>query len=180
LPSPPPLETARAPFNACSLSLANAPRRTRCVSTKPAHLHDTPPEPLLVAQGGRTSRRCRCRHLLCLRQRLAELSRAARPEGSLLPGGWGAVAHAQPLSAPLQSGVRFFPPLLPAAASRSLARPLPTGTATGLPRSAGVPRWVRPRLFAGGSTAASGKFGVPEPGHVPFGPSLSASLAGHN
>ena len=180
MPSPPPLETARAPFNACSLSLANAPRGTRCVRTQRTQLHDTPSEPLLVTQGGRTSDRCRRRHLLCLLKRLAEFSRAARPEGSLLPCGRGPVAVAQPLSAPLQSGIRFLPPLLPAAASKPLARPLPLGTATGLPRSAGVPRWVRPRLFAGSSTTASGKFGVPEPGHVPFGPSLSASLAGHN
>jgi hypothetical protein len=64
LPSPPPLETARARFRACSLSLANAPRGTRRVRTRRTHLHDTPPGPLPVVRGGRTSERCRRRHLL--------------------------------------------------------------------------------------------------------------------
>jgi len=49
---------------------------------------------------------------------------------------------------------------------------------TGLPRSAGGTRgWFRSRLFAGGTASAPGEFGAPGLDHVPFGPSLSASLA---
>jgi hypothetical protein len=36
---------------------------------------------------------------------------------------------------------------------------------------------VRPRLSAGGSTAAGGNGALPPPGHIPCGPSLSAPLA---
>ena len=54
----------------------------------------------------------------------------------------------------------------------------PDGETTGLPRSAGVPlMWVRSRLFAGGSPSAPEEFGTSGPGHVPFGPSDSASCA---
>ena len=37
--------------------------------------------------------------------------------------------------------------------------------------------WVRSCLSAGGASSAPGEFGAPGPDHVPFGPSLSASLA---
>src|SRR5262245_42770039 len=47
------------------------------------------------------------------------------PWGSLPPLGWGEVADAQPLSAPLPGGLRFLPRLVPAAASATLARGLP-------------------------------------------------------
>src|SRR5262245_18871450 len=49
--------------------------------------------------------------------------------------------------------------------------------ATGLPRSAAVPVWVRSRLSAGGATSAPEEFGASGPGHVPFGPSVTASCA---
>ncbi len=81
----------------------------------------------------------------------------------------------QPLSTPLQDGVRFLPLLLPAALSERLAALLPVGEhgrATGLPRSAGMPAWVRSRLFAEGAASACGEFGAPQPDPVPFGPSL--------
>ncbi len=58
----------------------------------------------------------------CLLRRLTELSRAARPEGSLLPCGWGNLAT---LSVPLQDGLRLLPPPLPASASVGLAASLP-------------------------------------------------------
>jgi hypothetical protein len=51
----------------------------------------------------------------------------------------------------------------------------PDGETTGLPRSATVTVWVRSRLSAGGTTAAPEEFGTSGPGHVPFGPSVSAS-----
>ena len=46
-----------------------------------------------------------------------------------------------------------------------------------VPRSACVPVWVGSRLSAGGAPSASGACGAPEPDHVPFGPSVSASFA---
>ena len=55
----------------------------------------------------------------------------------------------QPLSAPLQNGIRFLPPPLPAAPSARLAARVPwaplvcgAGRTTGLPRSADVPEWL--------------------------------------
>src|SRR5262249_31389321 len=101
-----PLETARARFRACSSSLANAPCETRCVRTERTPLHDTHPEPFPVARGGRTSKRCRRRRLLCLLRRLVELSRAARPEGSRPAFAWGDVA---PPSRPIP-GRHSLPP----------------------------------------------------------------------
>ena len=59
-------------------------------------------------------------------------------------------------------------------AFRGRCRPRET---TGLPRSAAVPVWVRSRLSAGGPTTAPEEFGDSGPGHVPFGPSVSASCA---
>ncbi len=40
-----------------------------------------------------------------------------------------------------------------------------------------TPGGVRPRLSAGGATSARGVMAAPLPGHMPFGSSLSASLA---
>jgi hypothetical protein len=50
------------------------------------------------------------------------------------------------------------------------------GKTTGLPRSADVPGWVRPRLYAGGSTSAPEEFGASGPGHMPFWPKRDSSL----
>jgi hypothetical protein len=88
----------------------------------------------------------------------------------------------QPLSAPLQHGIRFLPPPLPAAPSARLAACFPSsvaceaGGATGLPRSADVPEWVRSRLYAGGSASAPEEFGASGPVHVPFWPKRISSL----
>ncbi len=59
----------------------------------------------------------------CLHKRLTELSRAARPEGSLPPCGCG--VRSQPLSGRLPGGVRLLPHPLPAPASVGLAASLP-------------------------------------------------------
>jgi hypothetical protein len=45
---------------------------------------------------------------------------------------------------------------------------LSQGETTGLPRSAAVTVWVRPRFFAGGATTAPEEFGASGPDHVPF------------
>src|SRR5260370_6925935 len=47
----------------------------------------------------------------------------------------------------------------------------PRGEATGLPRSADVPVWVRPHLSARGAPSAPGGVGAPGPGPLPFRPS---------
>jgi hypothetical protein len=48
---------------------------------------------------------------------------------------------------------------------------------SGLPRSAFIPERVRSRLSAGGASSASGDLPAPELGHLPFGPSVTASCA---
>jgi hypothetical protein len=83
--------------------------------------------------------------------------------------------QAQPLSAPLQGGLRFLRPPLPTAPPTRLAARFPSGRTTGLPRSVPVPAWVRFCLSAGGATSAMGELGAPIPDPLPFGPSVSAS-----
>jgi len=92
---------------------------------------------------GRTNSFC-CRHLLCLVSRLLLFSRGKdqREVCLLAQPGW-------PVSAPLQSGIRFLPPLLPAFPSDHLAMTFPEkGESTGLPCSAGETSWLRPSLYA--------------------------------
>jgi hypothetical protein len=48
---------------------------------------------------------------------------------------------------------------------------------SGLPRSAFIPGRVRSRLSAGGASSASENLPTPELGHLPFGPSVTASYA---
>src|SRR4029453_2804368 len=101
---------------------------------KPAHgLMDAPPidgVPVHDIVGDCTSSLC-C-HLLCLLNQLVRCSRDERPDGSLLAFAWGDVAEAQPLSNPLQAGVRFFRPPVPAALSAGLAACFPWGEGYGL------------------------------------------------
>src|SRR5215475_16199134 len=85
----------------------------------------------------------------------------------------------QPVSVPLQNGIRFFPPLYPHCHGLALRPPyLSRRSNTGLPRSARVTgtgevlsvrreRWV----------SMTGYYQDPVPAPVPFGSSLSASLA---
>jgi len=88
----------------------------------------------------------------------------------------------QPLSGPLQVGLRLLPVPLPAAPSAPLTSrfppgdcPLterfPDGRATGLPRSVSLSEWVGLCLSAGGTTSAAENPPFSAPGHVPFGPS---------
>ncbi len=84
----------------------------------------------------------------------------------------------QSLSTLLQSGVTctcsagasvaFSPLLYPLSHRVHLAVPLPSGTASGLPRSVYKPVRVRPHLFAGGATSAPGETTAPGPDHSPF------------
>ena len=70
--------------------------------------------------------------LLCPPRRLADGSRPPTPEGSQPAFAWGDVAMAQPLSGPLQVGLRFLPRPLPAAPSVRLAARLPSREDYGL------------------------------------------------
>jgi hypothetical protein len=109
------------------------------------------------------------RHLLRLLKRFAELPRAARPEGSLPPCGWGDVAT------PIRP-ITDRPSLAPSSFTRCrLDASYEAPTPKGRQRAYHVPqvyrRWVRSRFFAGGATTACGEFGTPQPDHLPFGPS---------
>jgi hypothetical protein len=85
----------------------------------------------------------RCRHLPCLVSRLVKFSRVKHQrEVSMLSHSvmWF-LMPTQPISAPLQSGLRFLSPLIPASSSLRLAASLPlAGSDTGLPCSVEVTR----------------------------------------
>ncbi len=81
-------------------------------------------------------------------------------------------AKSEPLSGPLQTGLRFFRRPLPANPLASLAarclccqRDLPVYHVSYQHRY----RWVRFRLFAGGATSATGDFILPVPDPLPSG-----------
>ena len=92
---------------------------------------------------------------------------------------------------PLSRGVMCSTPIRPITGRPSLPPSSftrrPVGSPCGWPSLAGGRRayhvasqessWVRPRLYAGGTSSAPEEFGASGPGHVPFGPSLSAPLA---
>jgi hypothetical protein len=121
-----------AAYEGCHAEPAGAPPPTR------RNLHDTRLEPAKRAVwhrtlGSRTSKPFGCRHF-----RFAPL--AGWP-GSLVTdhlrevcqlSPWGDVADAQPLSAPLQRGLRLLPHPLPAAPTGRLATSLPGGQDNGL------------------------------------------------
>jgi len=84
---------------------------------------------------------------------------------------------AQPLSTSLQGGIRFFQDVLPAILSAFLAVSFPKGKITGLPRSIYLPKWVRFCLFTDDHGVCDEKRSSSHTDRVPFGLSLSASLA---
>ena len=109
-----------------------------------------------------------------LRQ-LADGSRPPTPEGSRPAFAGGDVAT------PIRP-VTGRPSLPPSSFTRSpIGSPCGSLSPEGGLRAYHVaplkPAWVRSRLYAGGSSSAPGEFGAPGPGHVPFGPSLSAPWA---
>src|SRR5262249_46929893 len=101
----------------------------------------------------------------CLR-RLADGSRAPTPGGSLPAFAWGGVAT--PIRPPT-GGPSLAPPSFPHTPVGSPCGSLPRG---GGLRAAHVappePAWVRPRLYAGGSTSAWAEFGAAQLGPLPF------------
>jgi hypothetical protein len=158
-------------------SLSNAPHGgTRCDEETPSPLHGTRLQPThrLTSAGSSTSQFVLGRHLLSFLSGFSKLSRDERPDGSLPAFAWGDVAPhgAQPLSAPLQGGLRFFRPPLPAVPSPSLAVRIPrevglngltqltTAELRASPVGARLPVGQRMSLPAGISGS---------PPHVPFG-----------
>src|SRR3954451_13092795 len=83
-----------------------------------------------------------------------------------------------PLSDRLPTGVRFLPHPFPAASSAPFAVGLPSrGRQRGYFVHLADRSGVGSCLSAGGASSATGDIATPVPGHVPFGPSLTASLA---
>ena len=184
LPAPPPLRTVRAPFDAYSSSISQrflsergcpiglgvnlsvtatgpATELTSVVQAAPAEVIATSPTVLL-----------------CLLRRLADGSRPPTPEGSRPAFAWSDVATGSTPVRPI-TGRHSLPP---SSFTRSpIDSPCGSSPLTGGLRAYHVASrehaWVRSRLDAGGSSSAPGKIGVPGPGHIPFGPSLSAPLA---
>jgi hypothetical protein len=116
--------------------------------------------------------------LLCLLRRLADGSRPLTPEGSLPAFAWSDVATGSTPVRPI-TGRRSLPP---SSFTRSpIDSPCGSSPLAGGLRAYHVASrkhaWVRSRLDAGGSSSAPGDSEAPGPGHVPFGPSLSAPLA---
>ena len=103
--------------------------------------------------------------------------RDPRPVGSQPPFGAGQ----QPLSGPLQSGIRLLRHPIP-----PCPRALPYGSPSTIPvgavglttfRTCTIPEGRRPRLTAGSTTSTRGNRTTPRPACLPFGSCLSASLA---
>ena len=170
-PSPPPLRTVRALFNAYGSSMEQRPCEIRSGPVPLAH--DTPYGTRLPQRGnlvvttsvpatamgfhggeGRTSgiRTIPPTDLLCPLRRLAVSSRPSTPEGSQLAFARGHVAT------PIRP-VTGRPSLPPSSFTRSLiGSPHGWPTRWGRLRAYHVasrePAWVRPRLDAGGSSSA--------------------------
>ncbi len=181
-PSPPPLRTAHAPFNAYGSSIEQRPCVARPGAVPPAH--DTtdgarsPHWPW--GQPGRYFDRADDRrsagaapralppasYLLCLPSRLAVGSHPPTPGGIQLAFARG------DLATPIRpiTGWRSLPP--PSFTRR------PVGSPCGWPTLAGGRRayhvasqessWVRPRLDAGGTSSAPDELEASGPGHLPF------------
>ena len=184
LPAPPPLRTVRAPFDAYSSSIRQrflpergcpiglgvnlsviatgpATELTSVVQAAPAEVVATSPTVLL-----------------CLLRRLADGSRPPTPEGSGPAFAWSNLAIGSTPIRPI-TGRHSLPP---SSFTRSpIDSPCGSSSLAGGLRAYHVASrehaWVRSRLDAGGSSSAPDEIGAPGPGHVPFGPSLSAPLA---
>src|SRR5262252_8267019 len=182
LPSPPPLRTVQAPFNAYGSSIEQRLCGIRPGSAPPAH--DIPyetrsphwpwgrPGRYYGRAGDRRSAGAAPRalppasDLLCPPSRLAVGSRPPTPEGSQLAFARG----------DLTTPIRPVTDRLSLPPSSFTRRPI--GSPCGGPTLAGGRRayhvasqessWVRPRLDAGGPSSAPDDIAASGPGHVPF------------
>ena len=118
-------------------------------------LHHTRLEPPHRHPVGECTSQCRhCRHLLSLLERLAKVSGDARPDGRQLACAWSDIACAQLLSTPLQGGLRFFHPPIPAHLSACLAARFPSWETYGVAMfRLSNNEWVRRALSTGSVTA---------------------------
>jgi hypothetical protein len=185
-PAPPPLRSARAPFDASSSSIEQRPCEIRPDTASPAddtsltgrgrligledNLGVTTAEPateVISVAGAAPARVIATPRHICDAPCAGWLTvHARRHQREVCPLSRGVMS--QPLSAPLQVGIRFLPPPLPATPSAHLATRFPKGRATGLPRCVAETAWVRSRPYAGGSTSAPDEFEASGPGHLPF------------
>jgi hypothetical protein len=182
LPSPPPLRTARAGFLACRSSIG---QRIRDDTRWPHWPWGQPGRYYGRAGcrddfgGGCSTSKGRCDPAdSCITASAGWLTVHARRhlrEVGPLSGG----VMLQPLSGPLQVGLRFLPHPLPAAPS--------VGLAASLPRRGGLRAYHVPQTEPRGLGRASGPVALGlratercavAPGHVPFGSSLSAAYEG--
>src|SRR5262249_36486560 len=125
-------------------------------------------------RGPRQQRSLRPRRHICFVPyagwRTVHVRRHQREVGPLSRG-----VRLPPLSGPLQTGIRLLPPPLPAAPSAGLAVGFPLREDYGLTTFRGGNGVGRSCLWAGGATSAAEKRGASAPGHLPFGPSLTAA-----
>ena len=182
MPSPPPLRTGLAPFNASGSSIGQRPCVARPGAVPPAH--DTPygarlphwpwgqPRRYYGRASDRSSAGAASRalppvsYLLCPPSRLAVGSRPPTPEGSQPAFARGDV------STPIRP-VTGRPSLPPSSFTRR-----PVGSPYGWSTLAGGRRayhvasqessWIRPRLDAGGTSSAPDESAASGPGHLPF------------
>src|SRR5262249_51607085 len=119
------------------------------------------------------------RRLICFASssRFASRSRRPTPEGSQHSFESGSGRRCGPYPLHYRTAFAFSLLLYPPSHRLLLRVAFPSGEATGLPRFAAVTVWVRSRLSAGGTSAALEEFGASRLGHLPFGPSVSASCA---
>jgi hypothetical protein len=106
-------------------------------------------------------------------------SRVTQDHWEVSPLSWGVMSRGGPTPIRPATGRPSLPPR--SFTRRPIGSPCGSLSLAGGRRAYHVPPmyrgWGGPQLFAGGATSACGEFGTPHPGHVPFGPSLSASLA---
>jgi hypothetical protein len=161
-PGPRPQRTVHATFTAYGSSIGQRAFGKHAVSPIGLGVHLSVPTPVPATERIRWRRphqlrSLRPRHQICDTPYAGWLTlHARRHQREVCPLSGGVML--QPLSSPLQVGIRLLPPPLPAAPSVGLAACLPPqGRATGLPRSADVTERVRSCLWAGGAPSAAGE-----------------------
>ena len=195
MPAPPPLRTARAPFRRMQLKHRTTPLRdtTGSGSAGPRHPLRDAVSPLALGStwtvlrqsrlpkigGGRTYGRCRPRQICfapCAGWLTGHVRQHPREVGPLSRGVMS--PQAQPLSGPLQAGLRFLPRPLPAAPSARLTAGLPSREDDGLTTlHRENPRGLGPALTPVALHLRRGTLQPPDLATYHFGSSLSAPLA---
>jgi hypothetical protein len=178
LPSPPPLRTVHAPFDAYGSSIGQRLYGTRrgLPIGLGADLDGTTAEPATEDRRGPHHGRCRPRQI-GFAPRAGWLSVPIRRH----PGEVGSLSRgviSQPLSDPLRAGLRFLPRPLPAAPSARLAAGLPSREDDGLTTlHRRNPRGLGPALTPVALHLRRMSLQHPDLATYRFGPSLSAPLA---